>query len=311
MDLTGALADPALARPVPPSTHPSAAPANSAVRFGPARRPEDATEVVLPDWAGPLGLLLTLIEARRLDVLTVPLGALAGAYLEALATLEGDRITNVSSFVTVAAQLILIKSRAMLPRRAEPGEPGPMPDEGLDPEAELRQRLILYRAYRDAGQALQAVAAIRFGLFRREPAAALAAAVAGARETDAPPLDPSLLVDALERLALVVVPPESPPEVIRRSITLSERAAILRAALRAAPSVVLQDLLRDVRDRIVVAVTFLAMLELMKRREIVVEQSTPFGPITARRATAAERAASGLADVPEDSELDESMADFR
>lgn len=281
-----------------------------AVTFGAARRPEDATEVVLANWAGPLGLLLTLIEARRLDVLTVPLGALAGAYLEALATLEGDRITNVSSFVAVAGQLILIKSRAMLPRRVDPGEPGAMPDEGPDPEAELRERLILYRAYRDAGQALQDLAVVRSGLFRREPAAALAA-VAGARVPDAPPLDPALLADALARLALVVASPESPPEMIRRSITLTQRAAILRAALRAAPSIVLQDLLRDVRDRVVVAVTFLAMLELMKRREIVVEQATPFGPITVRRATAAERAASGLADAGDDAELDETMADFR
>lgn len=282
-----------------------------AVTFGAARRPEDATEVVLADWAGPLGLLLTLIEARRLDVLTVPLGALAGAYLEALATLEGDRITNVSSFVAVAGQLILIKSRAMLPRRVDLGEPGAMPDEGPDPEAELRERLILYRAYRDAGQALQDVAIAGTGLFRREPAAALAAAVAGARAPDAPPLDPGLLVGALARLALVVAPPENPPEMIRRSITLTQRAAILREALRAAPSIVLQDLLRDVRDRVVVAVTFLAMLELMKRREIVVEQASPFGPIIARRTTAAERAASGLAEANEDAELDETMADFR
>lgn len=287
------------------------APANPAVRFGAARRPEDATEVVLSDWAGPLGLLLTLIEARRLDVLTVPLGALAGAYLEALATLEGDRITNISSFVAVASQLILIKSRAMLPRRAEPGLPGAIPDEGPDPESELRERLMLYRVYRDAGSTLQAAAVMLVGLFRREPAAALAAAVAGARTPDAPSLDPALLVAALARLADVVVPPEGPTELIRRSITLGQRAAILRAALQAAPSIVLQDLLRDVRDRVVVAVTFLAMLELMKRREIVVEQGTPFGPITVRRATAAERAASGLSEADRHSPLDDSMAGFR
>ncbi|MBI2763488.1 MAG: segregation/condensation protein A [Chloroflexi bacterium] len=294
-----------------PPPEPAAVPVRPAVTFGTSRRPEDATEVVLADWAGPLGLLLTLIEARRLDVLTVPLGALAGAYLEALATLEGDRITNVSSFVAVAGQLILIKSRVMLPRRDDPGEPGAMPDDGPDPEAELRERLILYRAYRDAGQALQDAAVVRHGLFRREPAAALAAAVAGARAPDAPPLDPTLLVGVLARLALVVAPPEPAPEMIRRSITLNQRAAILRAALRAAPSVVLQDLLRDVRDRVVVAVTFLALLELMKRREIVVEQAAPFGPITLRRATPEERSASGRADAGDDTDLDETMAGFR
>ena len=61
--------------------------------------------------------------------------------------------------------------------------------------------------------------------------------------------------------------------------------------------VVLQDLLRGVRDRVVVAVTFLAMLELMKRREIVVEQAEPWGPIVARRTTAEERAAVGAPDA--------------
>ncbi|TAL11099.1 MAG: segregation/condensation protein A [Chloroflexota bacterium] len=285
--------------------------ASPAVRFGVARRPEEATEVVLSDWAGPLGLLLSLIEARRLDVLTVPLGALAGAYLEALASLDEDRITNISSFVSVASQLILIKSRAMLPRRADPDGPGALPDEGLDPEAELRERLLLYRAYRDAGVLLQAVATERIGIFRREPAIALATAIAGARAPDAPPLDPALLTAALARLAAVVAPPEAPPEVIRRSITLGQRAAILRAALDAAPSIVLQDVLRDVRDRVVVAVTFLAMLELMKRREIVVEQRAPFGPITARRTTRAELVAAGVGDEELSVPLDESMAGFR
>lgn len=289
----------------------TAAIASPEIRFGAARRPEDATEVVLSDWTGPLGLLLSLIEARRLDVLTVPLGALAGAYLEALATLEGDRITSISSFVAVASQLILIKSRAMLPRRPDPGAPGAIPDEGPDPEAELRERLLLYRAYRDAGLVLQATASERVGIFRREPATALAAAIAGARAPDAPPLDPQLLTSALAKLAAVVAPVEAPPEMIRRSITLSQRAAILRAALQAAPSIVLQDLLRDVRDRVVVAVTFLAMLELMKRREIVVEQLEPFGPITARQATREEQAASGITEVDRHAPLDELMAGFR
>lgn len=298
--------------PVAPATMPAGLPAaNPEVRFGIARRPEDATEVVLSDWAGPLGLLLSLIEARRLDVLTVPLGALAGAYLEALASLDEDRITNISSFVAVASQLILIKSRAMLPRRADPDAPGALPDEGMDPEGELRERLLLYRAYRDAGVLLQAVATERVGIFRREPATALATAIAGARAPDAPPLDPGLLTAALARLAAVVAPPEAPPEVIRRSISLGQRAAILRAALDAAPSIVLQDILRGVRDRVVVAVTFLAMLELMKRREIVVEQSVPFGPITARRTTRAELAAAGVGDEELSAPLDESMAGFR
>ncbi|HEX8025229.1 MAG TPA: hypothetical protein VF484_03400, partial [Candidatus Limnocylindrales bacterium] len=63
----------------------------AAVRIEAGRRPEQSTHVAVAEWEGPLGLLLSLIEANRLDVLTVPLGALAEAYLDALASIDGDR----------------------------------------------------------------------------------------------------------------------------------------------------------------------------------------------------------------------------
>ena len=286
---------------------PGAAPA---VRFSQGRRPEAMTQVQVAEFDGPLALLLSLIEARQLDVLTVPLGALADAYLDALATLQVDRLGHISSFVAVASQLILIKSRAMLPRQAEPGAAVAPADEGADPEAELRARLIVYRAHRDAGLRLADEAIRRVGLFRREPGAARVAGLAGAQPADAPPLDPGLLVASLARLAAVAPPPEPPPEIMARLITITERAAIIRAALRDAPVVVLQDLLRGVRDRVVIAITFLAMLELMTRLEIVVEQREPWGPIVARATTAEERAAAGGRLEPGDGPLDESLESF-
>jgi segregation and condensation protein A len=122
---------------------------------------------------------------------------------------------------------------------------------------------------------------------------------------------PAILVEALAGIARVAPPLPPPPETIRRAITLTERAALLRRALDGAPAVVLQGLLKGVRDRVVVAVTFLAMLELMKRHEIVVEQDEPFGPITVRRTTAQERAAAGIAGaIDEEAPLDESMESY-
>ena len=280
-----------------------------AVTFGDGRRPESRTQVQMAEFDGPLALLLSLIEARQLDVLTVPLGALAGAYLEALARLEADRLGNVSSFVAIASQLILIKSRAMLPRRTDPTDPTTLADEGTDPEAELRARLIVYRAHRDAGLRLAEEALRRIGLFRREPSAAHAAALAGARPADAPTIDPIRLVRALDRLAAIAPPPEPPPGTLATTITITERAEIIRGALRDAPTFVLQDLLIGIRDRVVIAVTFLAMLELMKRREIVVEQAVPWGPIVARSTTVEERAAAGAATAA-DLPLDETLASF-
>ena len=190
-------------------------------------------------------------------MLTVPLGALADAYLDALATLESDRLGNVSAFVTVAGQLILIKSRAMLPRPPA-ADPTADDEEAPDPEAELRRRLLIYRAHRDAGLRLAETALARVGLFRREPSAAHATALAGARPPDAEPIDPAVLVSALDRLAAIAPPPEAAPGVLASIITLTERAEIIRAALRDAPTIVLQELLEGVRDRVVIAVTFLA-----------------------------------------------------
>src|SRR4051812_25701625 len=210
---------------VPVMAAPTTMSRSPAVRFGEGRRPESSTQVQLPEFEGPLALLLSLIEARQLDILTVPLGALADAYLDALARLEEGRLGHVSSFVTIASQLILIKSRAMLPRRSDPTDPTALADEGPDPEAELRARLILYRAYRDAGTDLVAEAVRRVGLFRREPAAARASGLAGAQQAPAAPVDPARLVRALDRLAAIALPPDLPPEAVARTITITERGA--------------------------------------------------------------------------------------
>ena len=289
------------------ATTPGAGAATSVV-FGARRRPEDATEIHLPEWDGPLGLLLSLVEARRLDVLSVPLGALAEAYLDALATLEGDRLGSISAFVGVASQLILIKSRALLPR--QPAASVPLTDEGIDPEAELRARLLLYRAFRDAGAVLQARALTGALLVRREPGVAAATGRTHAVAPDAPPLDVALLVRALDRLAAVVPAPPVPPEVVPRTMTLAERARLIRAALAEASPVVLQDLLAGVRDRVVVAVTFLALLELVKRREVTVEQDRPWGPILVRSVPRPPtRPGQGSGRATGDAPLDETLED--
>ena len=265
-------------------------------------RLETATHVSTAGFDGPLALLLALIEARQLDVLTVPLGGLAEAYLDALATLEGDRLGNLSGFVAVAAELILIKSRAILPR---PPKVVAVPlDEEPDPEAELRARLIEYRRFRDAGTALGEIFGVR-RLFRRDAEVAASAGKAGARPPDRPPLPPIALTRALDRLAKIVPPPQVPTEVVVRIITLAERTAVIRAALSGADQVVLQELLYGVRDRVVVVITFLAMLELSKRREITLEQAEPWGPIIARRLTEA----AGI-EIEVEVEVDESPGSF-
>ena len=243
-------------------------------------RPDRAAHVQAGDFDGPLALLLSLIEHRQLDILSVSLGELAGSYLEAIAAIEGDQLPHISAFIAVASQLILIKSRALLPRNPDPVT---APDDGPDPEEALRLRLIEYRRYRDAALRLADLLAAGRGTFHREASAAAASARSGAMAPPPKPMDPAVLSRALERWIQVVLPLDEPPVVMVRTVTLVDRARVIREALRDAPAVVLQDLLAGITDRVVVAITFLAMLELVKGRELLVEQTEPWGPISVRR----------------------------
>ena len=254
----------------------------TSVRVTDDPRPDRAAHVRTGEFDGPLALLLSLIEQRQLDILSVPLGELAGSYLEALVTIEGDQLPHISAFITVASQLILIKSRALLPRNPDPVATG---DDGADPEEALRQRLIEYRRYRDAAARLAELLASGRRMFRREPSVAAAAGLAGAVAPPPRPMDPGRLARALERSMQMALPLEEAPTLVPRTITLVDRARVIREALLEAPALVLQDLLLGVTDRVIVAITFMAMLELVKGRELHVEQSEPWGPISLRRRT--------------------------
>jgi segregation and condensation protein A len=245
-----------------------AQPQVEAVAVHPAGAGGPGFEVQLPTFSGPLAVLLHLIESRQLDVLTVPLAELADAYVAHLAEHPVDS-AQLAEFVAVAAQLILIKSRSMLPGEAAPVSP----DAADEPEEEeLRRRLVEYRAVRDVARALgerDLVAPMQ----RREP-----------RESDLPlaavtPLSVSLLVDAMRALSAIPEPEPAPPEIVAREITIAMQIAMLRTALAAGGRVVLQELMATCRSRTEATVTLLATLELVRRRQVKVRQRELFGPI--------------------------------
>lgn len=229
---------------------------------------EEAFTLALPVFEGPLQLLLHLIESRQLDVLSVPLADVAEAYVEHLTRNPVDA-ANLSEFVSIAAQLIFLKSRRMLPTEPLP----PIPDGAEEPdEEELRRRLLEYRALRDAAVALGQ----RDGAapaMRREP-----------RETDLPeaptePMPVDMLVTALDRLAAIPEPAPPPPEIVAREVTIGQQIGVLRAALSHGGRVVLQAILASCHSRTEAAVTFLATLELVRRRQLSAAQDELFGPI--------------------------------
>jgi segregation and condensation protein A len=224
--------------------------------------------LALPVFEGPLQLLLHLIESRQLDVLSVPLADVADAYVEHLSRHPVDA-ANLSEFVSIAAQLIFLKSRRMLPSEPLP----PLPEGADEPdEEELRRRIVEYRALRDAAVALgerDGVAPV----MRREP-----------READLPevpaePMPVGVLADTLEALAAIPEPIAPPPQVVPREITIGQQIEVLHHALSGGGRVLLQSILARCQSRTEAAVTFLATLELVRRRQVVAEQHDLFGPI--------------------------------
>lgn len=229
---------------------------------------EPGFAVDLPVFSGPLAVLLHMIESRQLDVLTVPLAELADGYV---AHLAGNPVepAQLAEFVAIAAQLILLKSRSLLPGEMPP----PAADAADEPdEEELRRRLLEYRALRDVALALgqrDLVAPMQ----RREP-----------RESDLPaaavaPLPATVLAQALQALSAIPEPEPPPPEIVAREITIGMQIVVLRTALAAGGRVVLQQLLATCSSRTEATVTLLAALELVRRRQVKVQQRELFGPI--------------------------------
>ena len=231
--------------------------------------PPPEFQVELAVFEGPLPLLLHLIESAELDILTVPLATVADAYVAYLATHPVDAV-NLAQFVATAAQLILIKSRRLLPAGADSDA---LTDRSEDvDEEELRRRLIAYRAIRDAARELAARDFVA-PMWRREPRDA------DLPEAPLPPLAPALLAEALARLAVgrragAGAARDRAPGRDRR-----QQIAVLRAALGREGKVVLQAILAAGSSRTERVVTLMAPLELVRRRELRAKQTSLFGPI--------------------------------
>ncbi len=233
-------------------------------------------EVTLPEFTGPLDLLLRLIERAELDITTIALASVADQYLahvRALATVEPRELAE---FVSLAARLVLIKSRALLPRSpvaaAEP----------VDEDAEqLVAQLALYRRFKQAAELLRARYERDYCTFVRiAPPPVIAAAPLVRRHV-------SELAQALTWRIQLRLPLDQPERlVLAPRLTVAEVASRIRERLERAAWFDFSDLLSAQPTAEEVIVSFWAILELLKRRAIVVEQTVLFGPIAIGRGVA-------------------------
>jgi segregation and condensation protein A len=214
---------------------------------------------------GPLELLLALVEREELDIFDVSLAKVTDSYLIELAGREVADPAEMAEFLWMAARLLLLKSIRLLP-----GEP-PTDEETelLGWEEDVRQRLEEYRAYKEMAQGLMTRAEQEPFAF---PPPTRQVDAAGQEE----PLQVGLLVVAFNSV-LARIPPR-PLVVTGRTWTLEEKLETIRGRLRLGP-IELLELILESEDRLEAVVTFVAVLELLRRSVISVRQKDRFGPI--------------------------------
>jgi segregation and condensation protein A len=225
--------------------------------------------VITPVYEGPLDLLLQLIERAELDVTSLALAQVTDQYLEHLNNLSDRDPDEVSAFLVVAARLLQIKSEALLPRppQREPGEE--------DPGQALARQLIVYKRFKELANILLQR---EIGHLRTYP-----------RQAPPPHLDLGVDLSGLTiedllaaanwvfsqqvdvpTLSTVVPPPR---------VTIRQKISLIAEFLRQHRKGTFEQLLDDRRYRLDVVVTFLALLELVKRSMVVAQQDALFGRI--------------------------------
>ena len=234
---------------------------------------ETAYRVKLDLFAGPLDLLLQLIERRKLDITSISLAEVTDQYLGYVAQMENVSLRLLADFLDVAARLLLIKSRSLLP-----APPALAADEEEDPAEALAQQLKAYRRFK--GVAALIGERHKAGLRSYVRLTTRPAVPSGRLVPDGVTLADLLAAvqEALTRLAgeeqflpaTVVVTPHP--------ITIHDKIALIRRHLGRG-HVRFRDLLKEANGRVEVIVTFMAVLELLKQQSVRVEQGELFGDI--------------------------------
>ena len=230
--------------------------------------PPDALEIMLEAFQGPLDLLLYLIRKQNLDILDVPMAPLTRQYLEYVELMRSKNLELAAEFLVIAAMLIEIKSRMLLPR--------PLPiDEEEDPRAELVRRLLEYEQMKLAAHRLEALP--------REGRDVLAISVFIERTLAErlPEVHPRDLAEAWRSL-LYRAKMTAHHRISREELSVREHMSGILRRLREHRVLEFTELFDVSRGVAVLVVTFLALLELAREALIDITQSGGFAPIYVR-----------------------------
>jgi segregation and condensation protein A len=229
---------------------------------------------------GPLDLLLYLIKKEEVDIYEINLTRLATQFVEYVEVMRLLDLDIAGEFLVMAATLMYIKSRELLPReqQALPAEE----DEGEDPRWELIRQLVAYKKFKDAAALLQAREFEQEHIFPRLPFVPEAPAAAPARQ-EATLFD---LVNAVSSVLKRAGTREDLREIFEDKWSVSEKIDFLLKLTSEKPAVKFGELFGDAASRGEIVCTFLALLELIRLKQLLCLQPEDFGEIEIRRAPA-------------------------
>ena len=232
---------------------------------------EQLYKIKLPEFEGPMDLLLHLIRENKVDIYDIPIALITGQYLLYIEIMKELDLEIAGEFLVMAATLIQIKSRMLLP----PDEEVP-PEELEDPRLELVQRLLEYQSFKDAAAILKEKEDVALRIFGRKPEELEEAEV----------MSPELylfdvnLFDLLAafRKLLEHAPPEM-RTITRETLTVKDKMMHIAHMIEDLESMRFEELFRDTFSRVQLIVTFLALLELLRLGLARVYQEKEFGNI--------------------------------
>lgn len=240
----------------------------------PTPEPDDnvAFQLALPVFEGPLDLLLHLIEREELDVTNIALVQVADQYMEYVRSSEQLNLDALADFIYIGARLLLLKSRALLPRPKTEEE---LLSEYEDPTDDLARQLREYKLFREAAGQLREIE--QAGL-HSYPRIAPPPEMPPPLGLDGVTLD---LLRAMVEEALNRVPEEAPTPIIRpHRITVREKVAQIRERILAEGRLSFREMMLECQSRMEIIVSFMAVLELIKSRVLDAMQDAVFADIT-------------------------------
>jgi len=235
---------------------------------------EDAWRVALPQFEGPLDLLLHLIQQHEVDIFDIPISFITEKYLEYIMFMQAIAIDVASEYLVMAATLAHIKSKMLLPVPPSDQDDG-LDEDDLDPRAELVRRLLEYQKYKHAAHDLASRGLLGSDVFPR------GAAPEKAVVEELAPLEGCSvfsLIDAFNRIVTArKIKVEHQVDFERVSITerINEMIDILKVRTR----VTIEELLPETFSRIELVITFLALLEMTRMKLTRLYQADPLSDL--------------------------------